>query len=874
MTVVQKKWQDYINAYDEGSIVVKNHINSVLNDSNMTTVEKEKATKDWMLQCIYSDWLHKKNIEIQEFEQAPVNLHFDDVNGSCGYWKDDDNNIHAGFIYLYSDISNEDLGATEINLPICNLDGILLNLYITSATTNIDITRRSDSELEYENMCWCITNTSFDGNISWSLGGAAANYNAYQTDSWCCYYKWNAQDIPQHINFNNISKSGNKSNPIWDMEFITGNNFIFNISGFDVNLMAPWEAYNNNILLNLDAENAIFPNGYGKIISPFSLKPWSIKETKDDIKIANTFPYDGHDAGNGIFFSLIRPKIKYDSLERDSNSNIVIKGLKFNFEDAVRKVCQREGSDTPEKFLLATYSLEDINSQDSFISLGEMKKGDTSIETPALITLKNNSTIGAFYKGQLVSNYNISNPNYKILVIVNWKGKPESESWQGTAIIDVVNALTDEIIQTQIIDQPINNTYSFYLPSSTDDGEEIPYKINYKINDENNDWTVDPIQSNIIYYKDKKHSINIVNRWNKIIYDNTDTIIINVEKFDTDFKTKQVSEFFAYLKTKNAILDWEQEIKNNNNYKRMKENTAKIFCAQYKWSEHNGTNIEECFILIPFLSIAIKDIYGVVNIYTFHLRSPYVIDSDTPLKKDMYNGDLSIIWPYISQREYKYVDNNESKEWQLGAESTKLFGRKGCYEESDGQISLYYNWTNDKDVYYKEPPTGKTSNFYIGEPHISLPNEKYTTVNNSILYSKIDLSEDSNRNVLLSNFCIYCIDENCISDTSVEAAIPYYYKATILLPYGRRNDNLANGAGVIVANVFFNNKNNYWNIDAPDIAAPVEPPYKVHKWQSYGTNNYVDYQGDFIITNIEKIQDAAADVIGESFFNESKAILD
>lgn len=618
--------------------------------------------------------------------------------------------------------------------------------------------------------------------------------------------------------------------------------------------------------------------------SSVSFNPWSIKETKDDIKVANTFPYKGNDAGEGTFFSLVRSKIKYDALERDADSNIVIKGFRFEFEDAVRKICQRKASDSsnsledndppPENYLLMTYNFNDINSASDFISQGEVQEENFPVEEPALIPLENDKVKSGFYIGELASNYSISNPSYKIQVLVSWKGKPDTTIWQGSAVINIINTLTEEIVETQTIDNPISTTYSFALPSHTDDGEEIPYKILYEINDENNDWTVDPIQKDIIYYKDKKHSINIINRWNKIIYDNTDTVIINVEKFDTDFKTKQVSEFFAYLKTRNAILDWEQEIKNNNNYKRMKENTAKIFCAQYKWSEHNGKNVEECFILIPFLSVAIKDIYGVVNIYTFHLRSPYVIDSDTPLKKDMYNGDLSIIWPYISQREYKYIDGNENKEWQLGAESTKLFGRKGCYEESDGQISLYYNWTNDKDIYYKEPPTGKTSNFYIGEPHISLPNEKYTTVNNSILYSKIDLSEDNNRRVLLSNFCIYCIDENCISDTSVEAVIPYYYRATILFPYGQRDDNLANGAGVIRADIFFNNKNNYWNIDAPDIAAPTDPPYKVHKWQNYGINNYVDYQSDFIITNTEKIRDAAADVIGESFFNESKAILD
>ena len=68
--------------------------------------------------------------------------------------------------------------------------------------------------------------------------------------------------------------------------------------------------------------------------------------------------------------------------------------------------------------------------------------------------------------------------------------------------------LTEEIVETQTIDNPISTTYSFALPSHTDDGEEIPYKILYEINDENNDWTVDPIQKDIIYYKDKKQAVS------------------------------------------------------------------------------------------------------------------------------------------------------------------------------------------------------------------------------------------------------------------------------------------------------------------------------------------------------------------------------
>lgn len=254
-----QEWQDYVDAYDSNSVNAQQNVNAILNDPTATAAEKEKAAKDWMNQCIYADWLHDTNDQIQDTGVIPSSLHFDGANGTGGYWKNSSNEIRSGFLYPYDNRSGWNIGKNTAKLPICNLDGELLTLDITSDTSNIMINIQIFDPVGLQ---WLIGNTTYDGILTWSFGGASASYRGAQYSGFCCNYKLGISDYPIHYDFNNLARSSAWNNPNWNCDAIIGYAFALNITGFDVDPDAPWDAYNDNILPNIDPDNAVFPGGY------------------------------------------------------------------------------------------------------------------------------------------------------------------------------------------------------------------------------------------------------------------------------------------------------------------------------------------------------------------------------------------------------------------------------------------------------------------------------------------------------------------------------------------------------------------------------------------------------------------------------------
>lgn len=576
-------------------------------------------------------------------------------------------------------------------------------------------------------------------------------------------------------------------------------------------------------------DHKIEENNY-PVNSPLFLSLWSIKETKDDIKVANVFPYN-HDAGDGTFFAQVRSKIKYDTLTRDENSEVIINGLKFEFEDAVRKSSWRDGAEEPEPYLLATYNFGQINSAnfnsgENVISKGEIQIENFPSELDRIIDLKNNELIQGSYLGEVISYFNVANTQYQVNLNVLWKYKPGEQPWNGKEIIRVRRKDGTGIPEEREVRMnDANSPAPFVLEPYDDNGNLINYIIECQIFDEqqhlDDDWSI-YVDTYEINYEDRRNIINIFNSWNKINYEIDQ--LSNTITLDIKFNTKDFVnpfDFISYMKGtytsvgKNPVHDWENIINKSGYLSAINDNQIGFFCAKYTYTWGNEG---ECFTILPYLTIVIKN-QNNTSINTFEINAKEQEGVFNPLARDMNKNsiwnDENLDWPYYSKRNYDSQGN-----YQLGAESTKLFGRKGFYKISEQEDK---KWTNADD-------TDFIADYYennIGELHIGEPSEnshnEYEIINNDFVYSIIKMDE-VNQIPYLYNFCIFIIDNNTSDAQDVRDIIPYYYCASITEPIR------ANKPGKITATIYFNEKsNNYWNMSAPTTGGQYIQNYLTHK---------------------------------------------
>lgn len=257
-----EEWQDYVDAYDADSVTARQHVNSVLNDPSASAADKETAKHDMIVQDLYSKWLHDTNDTIQQSGIIPDTLHFDGGTIYGGLWSDG-TDIKTGFVYTYS-IGTILPGSTSYKLPVCCLDGNDLSIDATSSTTanlRFDCYRWTDLGTAFQ-VTFIILNTDASGDIRWKFGGVDVTYAAYTRNGWCCYYRFGNSTPPVHADFNNLARVAAASSPNWSQEPIIGVISLINQAGFDVDPDAPWDAYNDNILPNVDPDNAVFPGGY------------------------------------------------------------------------------------------------------------------------------------------------------------------------------------------------------------------------------------------------------------------------------------------------------------------------------------------------------------------------------------------------------------------------------------------------------------------------------------------------------------------------------------------------------------------------------------------------------------------------------------
>lgn len=585
-------------------------------------------------------------------------------------------------------------------------------------------------------------------------------------------------------------------------------------------------------------DHKIEENNY-PVNSPLSLSLWSIKETKDDIKVANVFPYN-HDAGDGTFFAQVRSKIKYDTLTRDENSEVIINGLKFEFEDAVRKSSWRDGAEEPEPYLLATYNFGQINSANFNNGENVIPKGGIQIENfpsefDRIIDLKNNELIQGSYLGEVASYFDATDEKYDVWINISWKNRPSGYQGPGRLVIYDNNG-TEEVSYNDF--GPIAG-YQVSLQKYDDEGKSITHTIKYQIytyeGDIDNNWSV-YVNNYKINYEDGIKTVGITNTYNKTnyYYDYGDHVL-PVSKIFNDSDFINPSAFISYMKKlqveagKNPVKDWETYLKNQGEINNIKQNQVAFFLAKFTYSNEKFGG--ECFTIIPYLTIVIKE-NNDTSINTFEIIAKPPEYGDNPLANDMNENsqwsDENLIWPYYSKRNCDSQGHD-----QLGTASTKLFARKGCYIE--GGLGHEWNDTNDDNVLsnYWETEV-KTTTPYIGEP---FGNNQiyYKIVDNNSINTVLSISQDFIPK--LSNFCIFIIDNNMADAHDVLSIVPYYYKVEIIVPI---NPASQNKLGTMFATLVFNPKEeNYWGTNPA--------PYKDTDIQSYKAHMVYETPGKFVI---------------------------
>lgn len=585
-------------------------------------------------------------------------------------------------------------------------------------------------------------------------------------------------------------------------------------------------------------DHKIEENNY-PVDSPLSLSLWSIKETKDGIKVANVFPYN-HDAGEGTFFAQVRSKIKYDTLTRDENSEVIINGLRFEFEDAVRKSSWRDGAEEPEPYLLATYNFGQINSANFNSGENVIPKGGIQIENfpsefDRIIDLKNNELIQGSYLGEVASYFDATDEKYDVWINISWKNRPSGYQGPGRLVIYDNNG-TEEVSYNDF--GPIAG-YQVSLQKYDDEGKSITHTIKYQIytyeGDIDNNWSV-YVNNYKINYEDGIKTVGITNTYNKTnyYYDYGDHVL-PVSKIFNDSDFINPSAFISYMKKlqveagKNPVKDWETYLKNQGEINNIKQNQVAFFLAKFTYSNEKFGG--ECFTIIPYLTIVIKE-NNDTSINTFEIIAKPPEQGDNPLANDMNENsqwsDENLIWPYYSKRNCDSQGHD-----QLGTASTKLFARKGCYIE--GGLGHEWNDTNDDNVLsnYWETEV-KTTTPYIGEPFGS--NQiYYKIVDNNSINTVLSISQDFIPKI--SNFCIFIIDNNMADAHDVLSIVPYYYKVEIIVPI---NPASQNKLGTMFATLVFNPKEeNYWDTNSA--------PYKDTDIQSYKAHMVYETPGKFVI---------------------------
>ena len=295
MASLLEQWDDYTSDAQAKWSETKQHLNDIINDSQASQADKDKALSDYMTQEYYINWLVSTNDEIQRTGVVPDELSIDSISGcKFGIWKDENGDIKTGYMVplpnLGYNVQNGQLIAYSVEgtatnpmsytIPVAYLDGVEISYRVVF---NYSGTLPSDAGIY--GFMWHESNTNW-----WGMYIATANYGIYNCpvyfgsdDSYATEYEstqsaWNSgvqfhtvdltnptDIVPQHTSFSNMCQWGDYRTyiPFSSVDMcLFGSRGTSDFEGGDVDPEAPWDFFNDDINPTLDPDNSIYPNGY------------------------------------------------------------------------------------------------------------------------------------------------------------------------------------------------------------------------------------------------------------------------------------------------------------------------------------------------------------------------------------------------------------------------------------------------------------------------------------------------------------------------------------------------------------------------------------------------------------------------------------
>lgn len=272
-----EEWDEFTSDYSDAMEEKQSELTSILNDPSATAEQKAKAREDFAKQMLYLQWVQEKNEEIQQSGIAPTTIAIPGLSSGAAVY------IWGGDSKIYP---------VTVNAP--QTAGKMSDIFTLATSQHFDIKVRYNRP-----------SATYDNNVidhmesNFPPAGVTTGFFGHMGGNgiWTNYFSWTAFDARGNLtdstgywnysnsyaHFPNMGVASASTQPptitsgsrcrvgSWNGDYQTGGiiaSGYMEVENDPAVVDDPWDYYNEELLPDVDPDNAAFPDGYSKGYNP------------------------------------------------------------------------------------------------------------------------------------------------------------------------------------------------------------------------------------------------------------------------------------------------------------------------------------------------------------------------------------------------------------------------------------------------------------------------------------------------------------------------------------------------------------------------------------------------------------------------------